>query len=336
MGRPLYRPGMVRAGTNLRGPLEPPPAREGDTFWTVEPDIKLHHFSIGQGRPVLVLHGGPGYPLRLPLSGFDPLTNRFRFHFYDQRGCGHSTRPFDRFASKNLFANMIELERTMGIGAQVADIERIRRLLKQEKLILLGHSFGAFLATMYGAEFPERVEALVLVAPSSVLVLPEEREGFFEQVRRRLPEPSQREFDDFLERYLEFGNLFNQSETELTALNRKVGDYFLMASGDSGITDTIVENGGWMVQAMYLSMGKRHDYRAALRDIPAPALVLHGADDILPEGMSRQYVELLPNARLHVFSSGRTRAAGRAGHFLFTDQPEEFARVLGEFLGQLR
>lgn len=236
----------------------------------------------------------------------------------------------------NFYANMTELERTLGVGAQVADIERIRRLLKQEKLILLGHSFGAFLATMYAAEFPERMEALVLVAPSSVLVLPEEREGFFEQVRRRLPEPSQREFDDFLKRYLEFRSLFDQPETELAALNRKVGDYLLMASGESAKTDTIANNGGWMVQAMYLSMGQRHDYRAALWNIAAPTLVLHGADDILPEGMSRQYVELLPNARLHVFQAGRTHAAGRAGHFLFTDQPEEFARVLGEFLGQLR
>lgn len=68
MGQPLYRPGMVRAEKNLRGPLEPPEAQEGDRFWSVEPDIRLHHFSIGQGRPVLVIHGGPGYPLRLPLQ----------------------------------------------------------------------------------------------------------------------------------------------------------------------------------------------------------------------------------------------------------------------------
>lgn len=259
------------------------------------------------------------------------MSNHFTLHFYDQRGCGQSTRPFDRFASKNFYANMTELERTLGIGSQLADIERIRRLLKQEKLIVLGHSFGAFLATLYAAEFPERVEALVLVAPSSVLVLPDE-EGFFEQTRKRLSEAGQREFDDFLKRYLDFGRLFDQSETELAAVNRQVGDYFLSASGESPNGSASIENGGWMVQAMYLSMGKRHDYRAALRAIAVPALVLHGADDILPERMSRQYVELLPNARLHVFPSGRTRAARRAGHFLFTDQPEGFARVVGEFL----
>jgi hypothetical protein len=52
---------MVRAGTNLRGPLDPLPAQEGEHFWTVEPDIRLHHFSIGQGQPVLVIHGGTSF-----------------------------------------------------------------------------------------------------------------------------------------------------------------------------------------------------------------------------------------------------------------------------------
>lgn len=72
--------------------------QEGDDSWFVEPDIRLHHFSIGRGRPILVIHGGPGYPLGLPVPGFNPLTNRFAFHSYDQRGCGQSTRPFDRFS----------------------------------------------------------------------------------------------------------------------------------------------------------------------------------------------------------------------------------------------
>ena len=41
-----------------------------------------------------------------------------------------------------------------------ATIERIRRILGRDRLTLVGHSFGAFLAAMYAAEFPDRVEAL--------------------------------------------------------------------------------------------------------------------------------------------------------------------------------
>src|SRR5437867_4440060 len=141
LGKPLYQPGMVRSGLNLRAQFDLPTQGKDAAFWTVEKDIRLHHFSHGQGRPVVVLHGGPGYPIGKPLPGLEPLATKFQFHYYDQRGCGQSSRPFDQFTSKNFYANMTRLERTLGIGAQVADIERIRLLLKQEKLLLIGHSF---------------------------------------------------------------------------------------------------------------------------------------------------------------------------------------------------
>jgi proline iminopeptidase len=328
---------MVRAGTNLRGPLEPPPQQESETFWAVEPDIRLHHFSQGQGRPVLVVHGGPGFPIAKPLAGLALLSGKFQFHYYDQRGCGQSSRPFDRFTSKNFYANMTELERTLGIGAQVADIERIRRILKQDKLILIGHSFGGFLATLYATEFPEHVEALVLVAPSGVLVVPGEGPNFFDQIRLRLPESRRAEYDQFLRGYLDFGRLFDKSEQELAAANRQIGDYFLLASGQALSADRVPgANGGWMAQAMYVSLGKHHDYRPALRTASAPTLVLHGEDDVAPETVSRSYEETLPNAKLHVLKSGKTSGLGGAGHALFTDQPEAFAKVVGEFLERLK
>jgi proline iminopeptidase len=333
MGRPLYQPGMVRAGTNLRAPLDPPPQQPSQAFWTVEPDIRLHYSTHGEGRPVLVVHGGPGYPITTPLAGFAPLAAKFQFHYYDQRGCGQSTRPFDRFTSKNFHANMTELERTLGLGAQIADIERIRRILKQDKLVLIGHSFGGLLAVLYATEFPEHVQALVLVAPAGVLVSPQEGPNFFDEIRRRLPEPRRTEYDQFLKTYLDFGQLFDKSEQELASANRQIGDYFLLASGQPLSEDRLPgNNGGWMVQAMYLSLGKRRDYRPALRKINAPVLVLHGDDDIVPEQASRSYVEALPNAKLHVFKSGKTSGLGGAGHALFTDQPEAFAKILGEFL----
>ena len=331
MAAPLYTPGMVRAGTNLRAPLDPP-AQAGDGYWLVEDDVRLFHSTQGQGRPVLVVHGGPGYPLRGPLAGLDPLAGDCKFYFYDQRGCGKSTRPFDRFEASSFYANMTELERTLGIGAQVADIERIRRILGREKLTLMGHSFGAFLAAMYAAEFPERVEALVLVAPAGVLVLPDEGDGLFETIRQRLPADRRAEYDQFLGEYLDFGSVFARSEAELAGMNRRLGAYFLAGAGGPGEADMPDDNGGWMVQALYFSMGKRHDYRPALKQVQAPALVIHGEGDLAPERVSRMYAECLPNSRLHVLKGERSAA----GHFPFSTQPEAFAKVVGEFLAATR
>ncbi|NDJ53033.1 MAG: alpha/beta fold hydrolase [Chloroflexi bacterium] len=127
MNQPMYRPGMVRAEQNLRGPLTPPnPQPADEMWWAVEDDIQLWHFSVGEGRPVLVVHGGPGYPYRQAWTGLNDLTDRYQFHYYDQRGCGQSTRPIDQLNSQNTYQNIKTLERTLGLGAQIAEIEPIR------------------------------------------------------------------------------------------------------------------------------------------------------------------------------------------------------------------
>lgn len=320
--QPLYQPGMVRQGKNLRSPLTPPAQTADPDFWQVEADIRLYHFAQGEGRNVLVVHGGPGMPFRQPMTGLEPLSGEYRFHYYDQRGCGKSTRPFDRFASNNLYANMTSLDQTLGLGAQLADIERIRQVLGDEKLILVGHSWGGFLASLYAAEFPEHVEALILVSPATALVMPQEEADLFDSVRQRLPAAQQAEFDAFMKDYMDFNKLFSRSEADLVALNARFGEYY--ASVVNTPFPEQGEAGGWMSWAMYVSMGQRHDYRNALQAVTAPVLVMHGADDLQSEAASRQYAEAFPNADFVVIQN--------AGHFSFEQQPEQFAAAVTAFL----
>jgi len=323
--QPLYKPGMVRAGKNLRTPLTPPKQPDEEHYWKVEDDIQLYHFSTGEGRNVLVVHGGPGYPYAEPWPGLERLTTGYTFHYYDQRGCGSSTRPIDSFSSANFYENMTALDKTLGIGAQLADIERIRRILGDDQLIIVGHSFGGFLAALYAAEFPEHVEALILIAPADVLVMPQKDGGLYEAVGQRLPEDMQEDYAAFLEDYLDFKNLFSRSEADLVALNQEFGKYY-QAVIDIPIPEQ-GEPGGWMAFAMFVSMGRRHDYRAALKDVGAPVLVIHGSDDLQTEAASRIYADAFSNARFQVIQD--------AGHFPFYQQPQEFSAVAGRFLGEL-
>jgi proline iminopeptidase len=328
MGKPLYEPGKLASGKGLRASLTPPAQSRDGTGWVVEQGITLHHYAHGTGRGVLVVHGGPGKPIQRPWPGLEPLSGEYVFHYYDQRGCGRSTRPIDRFSSSNYYGNMQALEKTLGLGAQIADIERIRKILGEEKLVLLGHSFGAFLASLYAAEFPDRVSALVLVAPASVLVMPGEDGGFFGEVGRLLPEEMRQEYAGYLKSYLDFGNIFSRTEAELVSVNAGFDKYYRIAARAKGFSapdeDQTNAQGGWMVQAMYFSMGKRHDYRFALKKTPAPVLVIHGENDIRPERASRAYSDAFLNSTF--------RLIGRAGHFPFLDQPAEFAMAVGGFL----
>lgn len=99
------------------------------------------------GRPVVVLHGGPG-------GGCSPGMRRFfdpdvyRVILFDQRGCGRS----EPHAS-------VHNNTTWHL---VADIERIRDLLGIDQWTVFGGSWGATLALIYAQEHPDAVRALVL------------------------------------------------------------------------------------------------------------------------------------------------------------------------------
>jgi len=330
--KPLYEPGMVRRGEGLRSSIVPPAQSGVDSLWNVEKDITLYHFSEGTGKNVLMVHGGPGYPIRHPWAGLQPLAGNYKFNYYDQRGCGKSTRPIDTFSSHNFYANMKTLEKTLGLGAQIADIERIRQILGEEKLVLIGHSFGGFLASLYAAEFPERVKALVLVAPASVLVMPSKEGDLFEQVGNLLPANLKNDYADFRKRYLDFSHIFNKSEADLVALNNEFPKYYGAALRARNITlpagSGVNESGGWMVYAMYMSMGKRHDYRQALESVKAPVLVVHGENDLQPEKLDRLYAECFPNSSFEVVKG--------AGHFMYDEQPQAFSEIVERFLSKVR
>jgi proline iminopeptidase len=104
------------------------------------------------GRPVLDLHGGPG-------SGTSPSRRRLidpqrdLMVAFDQRGCGRS-RPLASDPDADL--------RTNTTPHLIADIERLRALLRIDRWTVLGLSWGCTLALAYAHAHPSRVEALVL------------------------------------------------------------------------------------------------------------------------------------------------------------------------------
>ncbi len=109
--------------------------------------IYLEQCGNPKGKPVVVLHGGPG-------GGCSPAMRRFfdpaiyRIILFDQRGCGRS-KPH---AS-------VENNTTWDL---VADIEAIRDSLNIDTWIVFGGSWGATLSLIYAQTHPRRVSALVL------------------------------------------------------------------------------------------------------------------------------------------------------------------------------
>ncbi len=155
-----------------------------------------------------------------------------------------------------------------------------------------------------------------------MLVMPQKEADLFASTRARLPENQRAGFDAFMKEYMDFGSLFQKSESDLVAMDKRFGEYYQSAITLPQLNQG--EPGGWMAWAMYVSMGQQHDYRPALKKVNAPVLVIHGANDLQSEEASRQYSNLFPHAQFVVISN--------AGHFSFEEQPEQFAKAISSFL----
>jgi proline iminopeptidase len=70
--------------------------------------------------------------------------------------------------------------------------------------------------------------------------------------------------------------------------------------------------------------GEGYDWRALLRAVSVPTLVIHGERDLLPVSVAREIVATLGNARLEVIPD--------AGHMPFWESPELFFTLIESFL----
>src|SRR5689334_4958219 len=121
---------------------------------TVELDgVRLYTRRVGDGPPVVVLHGGPGAHHDYLLPQYDRLASARSLIYYDQRGGGRS--PVVR-------------DVPVGWRAHVADLEALRATWGFEPLALLGYSWGGLLAILYALEHPDRVAQLALVSSAPV------------------------------------------------------------------------------------------------------------------------------------------------------------------------
>lgn len=327
----FYHPGRLKENMAGRLDVNKQELKEGG-YLKVEEGIDLYYFTQGKGEtPVLMIHGGPGAPPSSKWNSLDSLGEKYKFYYYHQRGCGKSTRPFDRFESKNNYQNMKQLDEKLGMSQQLADIERIRKILGVEKIILIGHSYGGFLATLYAVEFPENVAKMILVSPANLLKMPQnDDQNTFEDLKSYLSENKKAEFDAWQKEYFDYNHIFSKSEADLQKINVKYLEFYEEAMKAKGLeipkeeNENLEENmGGWMVHGLYISTGIKYDYTDYVKNINVSSLVLYGEEDFLASAY-KDYGSLLGNSEV--------KGIDGASHFIYRERPEEFKKTIEEFM----
>ena len=150
-------------------------------FLNVDARHRMYYEQCGnpQGKPVVILHGGPGAGCGAKIRRFhDPRA--YRIILLDQRGAGRSTPHADLVDNTT--------------WSLVADIEKLREHLGIDRWQVFGGSWGSTLALAYAEKHPECVSELVM--RGIFLLRRWELEWFYQEGCSRL-------FPDAWEKYLE-------------------------------------------------------------------------------------------------------------------------------------
>jgi pimeloyl-ACP methyl ester carboxylesterase len=110
--------------------------------------VRLHYAELGEGEPLVLLHGNSSLATDFLMSSLVPLAaRRYRVLVFDRPGYGYSGRlpGGDR-----------------GPEAQARYIHEALTRLGAERPIVLGHSWGSLVAIAMALDHPRRVRALVL------------------------------------------------------------------------------------------------------------------------------------------------------------------------------
>ena len=112
---------------------------------------------ISRSSPALILlHGGPGASESALFRRYNSaLEQHFLVVYWEQRGTGRSFHfdiPPESMAVARLVRDLDEV------------VERVRRRFGKDKVVLLAHSWGTVLGTIYAARYPEKVAAYVGIA----------------------------------------------------------------------------------------------------------------------------------------------------------------------------
>ena len=137
---------MLRDGLDLRA------VDARDVVTVPVPGGALGGWAVGEGAPVLLLHGGPGLSYEYLDALADELGSDYRIAAYQQRGLEPST-----------------LEGPFTVAQAISDVLAVLDGLKWSRALIVGHSWGGQLALRFAAAHPDRLLGALAVDPLGIV-----------------------------------------------------------------------------------------------------------------------------------------------------------------------
>ena len=263
----------------------------------------------GESVPLLTLHGGPGggHDYLEPLN---EIASERPVVFFDQLGCGKSDTPDD-----------VSLWR---IDRFVDEVTAVRDALGLDRIHLLGHSWGGWLAIEYMLGAPSGVVSLTLASTSASIpqfvyeagTLISELPREMAETMRRLEAEGDFENPEFEAGMMEF------YKRHLCRLDPWPDPLMRCLENLDGNIVYETMNG----PTEFTVIGNMKDWNRIekLSEIVAPTLITCGRYDELTPACSRTLRQGIMNSRMHVFE--------RSAHMAHLEETESYLQILSEFL----
>ena len=254
----------------------------------------------GEGFPILVLHGGISIDHLYLMPSLLELAQHNKLIFYDRRGVGKSSdTPYT--------------PEFLNIPQFIDDIEKIYTYFNYEKITILGHSWGAFLAMEYAIAHPEKVSSLILISPcpatyegqQKYTTLNNQRSDSVKDIMKPLAsfeEFSQLRAHDIntMYRVLFANECYNPNDVNKLTLQ------FDQKSGQNGYKSMMI-----LAQNSWLQ--KETNLLPALKNLSISTLIIHGDHDTIPVECSQEIHQALSPSQLVIIPE--------CGHYPFAEQP---------------
>ena len=290
----------------LEGTVPAEQLADADSKFIEVNGLNVHYKTYGEGEPVFILLHGFGaslfswHEVTAPLAGFGTVIA------YDRPAFGLTERPME-WEGESPYSPQSQVELVIGL----------MDALGIEKAILVGNSAGGTISMQTALQYPERVQALILVDPAVYA-----GGGAPAWTRPILNTPQMNRVGPLISRQLQ----------------ARGPEFIELAWHDpSKITPEIMEgyqkplqSENWDKALWFLTVSSRESGLAErVGELNLPILVITGDDDrIVPTEQSFQLADALPNAQLVVVP--------QCGHLPHEEHPDLFMQAVADFLETLK
>ncbi len=278
------------------------------------PSVRVYTRTVGRGEPLLILHGGPALSHEYLFPGLAPLTDTVKVVFFDQRGCGRSSKPKDG---------------RYDMATMAADVEGVRRSMRLGRVNLLGFSFGGMLAQEYALRYPEALRRLVIAGagPSGADINRRLRE-----VKAAAPAATREAIDRLEARGPFTGDAYPAEYAKIADEAYRPFSFHTLTAPPPEVADSL----GHIAFDVYkILWGDRGEFEVTgvLRDwdrledlsrISVPTLLLIGRYDLTPVSTAEDMNRRIPRSKLVVFED--------SGHFMYLEESDKFLSEVRRFL----